>query len=205
MAGEWAGARPQAGSRALVGRVVLGVDPGTRVVGWGALLLTASGPQLIAAGVLRPDLKLDVPGRLAAIRVGLDRLLADQRPAVVVVEQAFASRNLQSALRIGEGRGVVLSCAAATGAEVVQYPPAVAKKAIVGNGQAHKTQVAAMVARLLRLAEPPEPLDATDALALALAHLVRGASPLAALRSAPRRRLLPESVARRIVAPAPRR
>jgi crossover junction endodeoxyribonuclease RuvC len=96
---------------------------------------------------------------------------------LVVVEEAFASRNVQSALRIGEGRGVVLACAAAAGIRIEQVPPAVAKKALVGYGAAHKTQVAAMVARTLNLATPPEPLDATDALALALTHVVRRGRP----------------------------
>jgi crossover junction endodeoxyribonuclease RuvC len=119
-----------------------------------------------------------VPERLGEIRVALDRLFAQYRPAVVVVEEAFAAYNVQSALRIGEGRGVVLACAIACGARVVQYPPAVAKKSIVGHGGAHKTQVARMVARLLGLAEPPKPLDATDALALALTHVVRSTNPV---------------------------
>jgi crossover junction endodeoxyribonuclease RuvC len=86
---------------------------------------------------------------------------------------AFMARNVQSALRMGEGRGVVLACAAAVGAEVVQLAPAVAKKALVGHGAADKTQVARMVARVLGVAEIDLPLDATDALALALAHLQR--------------------------------
>jgi len=76
-------------------------------------------------------------------------------------------------LRIGEGRGVIIACAVTAGCEVVQYPPAVAKKTLVGNGGAHKSQVAGMVCRLLGLAEPPQPLDATDALSLALTHVLR--------------------------------
>jgi len=153
---------------------VLGIDPGTRVVGFAAVRLTEAGPRLVGAGVLRPSASSDVARRLAEIRAGLDRLLAELRPEVVVVEQAFAARNVQSALRIGEGRGVVLSAAAARGAQVVQVAPAEAKKALVGNGQAHKTQVAAMAARLLGLERAPEPLDASDALALALTHILRG-------------------------------
>lgn len=86
---------------------------------------------------------------------------------------------MQSALRIGEGRGVVISSAVAAGARVVQIPPAVAKKALVGFGAADKSQVAAMVARLLGLEKLPEPMDATDALALALTHAIRSTSPLA--------------------------
>jgi len=154
-------------------RIVLGIDPGTRVVGFGAVGFGPKGPILLGAGVIKAPPRAGIAERLAAIRVELDRILADLRPGVVVVEEAFASHNIQSALRIGEGRGVVLACAACAGARVEQLPPAVAKKALVGNGGADKTQVAAMVARMLGLAKPPEPLDASDALALALTHIVR--------------------------------
>ena len=153
--------------------IVLGIDPGTRVVGYGAVVANARGPRLFGAGVLRPGARLDVPARLAAILAEFEELLDEVRPDVVVVEQAFAARNLQSALRIGEGRGVILAAAARFGSRIVQFAPAVAKKALVGNGAADKTQVAAMVAGTLGLAEAPEPLDATDALALALAHVLR--------------------------------
>ncbi len=156
---------------------VLGIDPGTQVVGFGAIRVTAAGPRLIGAGVLRATARAAVPRRLAEIRAGLDRLLGELRPEVVVIEQAFARRNFQSALRIGEGRGVVLAAAAAAGARVVQVAPAAAKKALVGHGQAHKTQVAAMVARALGLERALAPLDATDALALALSAVLRRRSP----------------------------
>lgn len=154
--------------------VVLGIDPGTLVVGYGAVVAAARGPRLLASGALRAGRELSVPERLAWIRAELDRLIALVRPTTVVVEMAFAARNVQSALRIGEGRGVVLACAAATGCEVVQFAPAVAKKSLVGHGGADKSQVARMVAALLGLEAAPEPLDATDALALALAHVQRG-------------------------------
>lgn len=176
------------------GEIVLGIDPGTRVVGWGVVVVRGRGFEPLGAGVLKPNAKLAVPERLAEIRAALDQLLAEFRPTVVVVEEAFAARNHQSALRIGEGRGVALACAAASGATVVQYPPAVAKKTVVGHGGAQKTQVARMVARLLGLAEPPQPLDATDALALALTHHLRSASPLAGAR---RIRIVDQTLARR--------
>ena len=162
--------------------VVLGIDPGTRVVGFGAVVARERGPRLFGAGVIRPGARLDVPARLALILREFEELLAEVRPDVVVVEQAFISRNLQSALRIGEGRGVILAAAARFGCQVVQFPPAVAKKALVGNGAADKTQVAAMVAETLGLEEAPEPLDASDALALALAHVLRSKSALARKR-----------------------
>ena len=155
------------------GGFLLGIDPGTRVTGFGAVRLSGGGARLVGAGVIRTSSRADAATRLGELSLGLERLLAELRPEVVVVERAFASRNVASALRIGEVRGVVLAAAVRAGARVVELPPAVAKKALVGNGQAHKTQVAAMVARLLGLATVPEPLDATDALALALAHHLR--------------------------------
>ena len=159
------------------GPIILGVDPGTRVVGWGAIELTARGPRFKAAGVIRAGTG-ELCGRLGMIRRELDRLIALHGPSVVVVEEAFAKKNLQSALRIGEARGVVLSCAAAAGVAVHQYTPATAKKALVGNGAAHKSQVAAMVACRLGLAKPPQPHDASDAVALALTHALRAGPSL---------------------------
>jgi crossover junction endodeoxyribonuclease RuvC len=153
--------------------VILGLDPGTRVVGWGALILSGGGMRFAGSGALRLGNNRTLPERLGELRLGVDRLIAELRPGIVVIEDAFASRNPQSALRIGEGRGVIIACAVTAGCEVVQYPPAVAKKALVGNGGAHKSQVAGMVCRLLGLAEPPLPLDATDALSLALAYVLR--------------------------------
>jgi crossover junction endodeoxyribonuclease RuvC len=158
-------------------RIVLGLDPGTRIVGYGAVVAHARGPKLFAAGVVQPGARLEVPQRLACI----------QQEIELLVEQAFAARNMQSALRIGEGRGVLLACAARFGAEIVQYPPAVAKKAAVGHGAADKTQVAAMIARSLGLQQAPEPLDASDALALALAWIVRQKNPLLARSARPRK------------------
>lgn len=153
-------------------RIVLGIDPGTLVVGYGAVVLR-DRPRLLAAGVLRAPRRADVPTRLGHLRLELDELLERLRPSVVVVEQAFTGANVQSALRIGEGRGVALSCAASRGLEIVQFPPAVAKRTVAGNGSAAKEQVAHMVAHELGLDEAPKPLDASDALALALTYVHR--------------------------------
>jgi crossover junction endodeoxyribonuclease RuvC len=153
--------------------IVLGLDPGTRVLGYGALVDVPTGPRLLSAGDVRPRGK-EMPERLASLWSELETLLARLRPTVVVVESAFSAQNVQSALRLGEGRGVVLACAARSGARVVQYAPAVARKTLLGNGNASKQQVAAMVATLLQLEEPPRPLDVTDALSLALAFIQRG-------------------------------
>ena len=155
---------------------VLGIDPGTQVVGFGVLAVGTRTMRFVDAGVLRANRRDSVPVRLGEISRQLDDLLGRVRPDVVVVEEAFASRNVKTALRLGEARGVVLAQAARHDARLVQMPPAVAKKALVGNGAAAKEQVAAMVCRLLGLSKAPDPLDATDALALALAHVMRGSA-----------------------------
>ncbi len=157
--------------------IILGIDPGTSIAGYGALVQADDGPRLLAAGTLRTRGRAEISERLGQLSEQMEELLDHIRPAVVVVEQAFAARNIQSALRIGEARGVVLASAARSGSRVVQYPPATAKKAITGNGRADKTQVAAMVATMLKLDEPPTPLDVTDALGLALAYILKTGSP----------------------------
>lgn len=156
--------------------IFLGIDPGTLVVGYGAIVIAASGPRFLAAGVLRAPRTAPVEERLGRIRSDLDELLLRIRPQVVAIEEAFHGVNPQSALRIGEGRGVAISCAIVHGAQVVQYPPAVAKKSVAGNGRASKTQVAEMVKIGLGKPDLELPEDATDALALALTHFHRGSA-----------------------------
>lgn len=153
--------------------IVLGIDPGTRVAGYGALVLAPGGPRLVICGTI------ELPGRPAlALRLGhiqdqLEQLLGKLKPAALAIESAFAGRNVQSALRIGEARGVIIASAARRGVAVSEYAPSVIKKVVTGNGQASKEQVAAMVQRHLGCAELAAPLDATDALGVALAHCQR--------------------------------
>ena len=153
--------------------VLLGFDPGTQCAGYGAIVEAPGGPRLLACGVIQAPLRANIAVRLAHIAVELDGILRAVRPTTVVVESAFTARNVKSALRIGEARGVVLAVAGRFGAEVIEIPPAVAKKALVGHGGASKEQVARMVATILGTGELDVPLDATDALALALAHAQR--------------------------------
>ena len=153
--------------------IVLGFDPGTRVAGYGALLAAPNGPRLVCCGVIRMPAKAAVATRLARLEEGLEELLRGLRPTVVAVETAFHAKNAQSALRIGEARGVVLATVARAGVALSELSPATAKKAVVGNGAGSKEQVAAMVATILGTGALDVPLDATDALALALAELTR--------------------------------
>lgn len=150
--------------------IVLGIDPGTRALGYGAIVLAPGGARLVTAGVLRPGNAHSEPAqRLAELAAALPRLIARCRPQCVAVERAFAARNVLSALRLGEARGVALACAAASGARVIELSPAQTRKAVLGRGAGSKEQVAFMVARLLRHDISGLALDASDALALALA------------------------------------
>lgn len=166
--------------------IVLGIDPGTRVLGYGALVLAPGGPRFLACGVLAPDGRASVPTRLAAIQVDLELLLVRLRPGIVAVERAFHAKNAQSAFRLGEARGVVLAAAARAGIEIREFAPASAKKAVVGHGGASKEQIASMIAQLLGTGPLDVPADATDALALAFACTRR---PVAGAVSAGRRRV----------------
>ncbi len=159
--------------------LVLGLDPGSRIVGYGAVRKRGSQFELVETGTIHTAARRDLPERLGLILGELLDLIQSLEPAVVVIESAFAGKNVHSALRLGEARGLALAAAARSGARVVEMAPASAKQALTGNGRAEKTQVAAMVARYLRLTGPVGPLDATDALSLALAHLMALDSPLA--------------------------
>ena len=153
---------------------ILGIDPGTRLCGYG--LIEADGPDVRALtyGVLEGRGR-SLPARLKVIFDGLVAVIHDARPDVVAVEGAFFGKNVRTALKIGEGRGVALLAAASSGLEVVEYAPAEVKKSVVGTGQAHKSQVEKMVRMLLRLPDDPLPEDAADALAIAVCHSHRAA------------------------------
>ncbi|MEZ5979562.1 MAG: crossover junction endodeoxyribonuclease RuvC [Planctomycetota bacterium] len=170
--------------------IVLGIDPGTIVVGYGAVRRSssASGRSLlraeyVEAGVLRARRSRPLAERLGVIAEHLEQLLDEVRPTVVVVERAFAGRNPATALRLGEGRGLALAIAARRGCRVVERTPAEAKRLVAGSGAATKSAVAAAVSSLLRLPMDGVALDATDALALALSEVHR---PDASRRTGPR-------------------
>ena len=151
--------------------LVIGIDPGTRVIGWGVLRAAGGRASLQGCGVFRAQARATVATRLGALLAQIEELFAGYPPGTVAVETAFAARNVQSALRIGEARGMVMAAAARRGYEVVEIPPATAKKAVVGHGAGSKQQVALMVASILGLPPLDVPADATDALAVALAHV----------------------------------
>jgi len=152
---------------------VLGIDPGTRSVGIGVVDLVGNRLVPVAHEVVAPGrMGGDVPARLAKIHAGILSAIRRHRPDAVALEEAFYGKSVQSALRIGEGRGVALLAASTEGVEIHQYPPATVKKAVTGSGSAHKSQVGQMVKVLLSITEDV-PEDAADALAVAICHLNR--------------------------------
>jgi crossover junction endodeoxyribonuclease RuvC len=152
---------------------VLGIDPGTLVVGWGVVERKGSAIRSVAFGAIRAPASAEVPERLRAIHVALRDLVRAHRPGLVAIEQAFFGKGARAALALGEGRGAAMLAAALEGVEVRQYPPATVKKSVTGRGAAAKEQVGTMVRVLLALPAVPTPPDAADALAVAICALHR--------------------------------
>ena len=154
--------------------IVLGVDPGTAVTGYGVVDRDGAGSlRLIECGVVRPRAGAPLAVRLQTIFEGITEIIARHRPDAVAVEAVFVHKNVRSALILGHARGVILLAAAQAGLAVTEYPPAMIKKAVAGAGAATKAQIQQMVARILRLKTPPAPSDAADGVAVALTHAVR--------------------------------
>lgn len=148
---------------------VLGVDPGTLVTGWGVVEGGASRARWIASGALRLSSKRTIEERLLEIHDGVRAIIAEHRPDSLGLESAFVLRNVQSAFRLGEARGVVLVAAAREGLAVTQYPPAQVKQSVVGFGRAGKGQIVRGVSMLLGI-DDLRGEDEADALAIAICH-----------------------------------
>lgn len=147
---------------------VLGIDPGSQRTGFGIIDCHASGERHLVSGCI------DVAGRDMVVRLqriyaGISALVAEHRPHMIAIERVFLHRNPDSALKLGQARGVALCAAATLGGSVHEYAPRAIKMAVTGYGAAAKPQVAQMVCTLLQLQAPP-PADAADALAAALCH-----------------------------------
>src|SRR6185437_8184289 len=151
--------------------VIFGIDPGSERTGYGCLDTDGRRHRLRVCGALSPPAGAPFPERLRFIQDGLARLLAEQRPDCVAVENIFHARNVRSALRLGHARGVALVAAAVAGVPIAEYSPAEIKRAVVGFGRAEKPQVGQMVKLLLGLDAVPAPHDAADAIAVAICHI----------------------------------
>lgn len=149
---------------------VLGIDPGTATTGYGLVELRGDTLQAITFGTFTTQAGLPFAQRLLHIHQELRALLIRTRPDCAAVEAVFFARNVQSALRLGQARGVALLALAQEAIEIHEYSPLEVKQAVTSYGQAGKGQVQEMVRLLLGLPEPPAPVDAADALAVAICH-----------------------------------
>jgi crossover junction endodeoxyribonuclease RuvC len=163
-------------------RVILGLDPGTAITGYGLIRYEGNTLTPIGYGVITTPAHTPLPARLRTIYHELAALIARHGPTEAAVEELFFARNVRTAIAVGHARGVILLALAEAGLPVDEYTPLQVKQAVVGYGQGTKQQVQEMVRMLLDLDAVPQPDDAADALAVAIchAHSARLAALLAA-------------------------
>ncbi|PYP63425.1 MAG: crossover junction endodeoxyribonuclease RuvC [Gemmatimonadetes bacterium] len=169
--------------------LVLGIDPGTANTGYGVVRGDKAGlVSLVECGVIRTRPRDPLPARLGEIYDGVTQLIARHRPDALSVEDVFYSRNVRTTVVLGHARGIILLAGHQAKLDIHEFPPAEIKKAVVGSGAATKEQVQFMLTRLLRLKAVPQPSDAADGVAAALAYVMSAHLPaLDAARKAPDR------------------
>jgi crossover junction endodeoxyribonuclease RuvC len=149
---------------------ILGIDPGTGILGFGVIDIQGRKVQLVDAGVIRTPVKEDDAVRLETIYDELTDIIASTKPVVMSVEKLFFARNVTTAMTVSQARGVVLLCARQAGLEIFEYTPMQIKQSVTGYGKADKKQMQEMVRVLLGLTDVPKPDDCADAIAAALTH-----------------------------------
>jgi len=162
--------------------IILGIDPGSVVTGYGVIQHAGRKNQLVTCGCLKPDSKLPFAKRLLEIYDGLLELVADVTPDEVALEAVFYGANVQTMMKMCHARGAIMLALANSDLPIFEYSPREVKKAVVGRGGASKEQVQFMIRSLFRSDHIPEGFDVTDSLAIALCHAHRKTSPLTAVR-----------------------
>lgn len=161
--------------------IVLGIDPGTAATGYGVVSDHSGEPRgslsLVECGVIRTAPRDALSVRLCGLYDEVRAIIVRHRPDALAIEDVFYAKNVRTTVVLGHARGVVLLAAQQCGLAISEYPPAAIKKTVVGAGAATKEQVQFMVARLLRLKTAPQPNDAADGVAAALAHLLTARIP----------------------------
>lgn len=150
--------------------IIIGLDPGTRITGFGIIKVSGNQYQALDYGCIRPPSKDLLTDRYLIIYNALEEIIEKYKPDALVIETQYVKENIQSAIKLGMVRGIAIIVAKKRGIPVFEYAPTKAKLAVVGRGHASKAQVQRMVQVLLRLSQLPEPEDAADALALAICH-----------------------------------
>ena len=151
-------------------RIILGIDPGTSVMGYGLVKEVRTEVELICMGVAKMDHLDDHPSKLKHIFEKTVALIEQYHPDCLAVEAPFYGKNIQVMLKLGRAQGVAMAAALSRNLPIFEYSPRKIKQSITGNGNASKEQVAAMLKTLLKFSETPEFLDATDGLAVAVCH-----------------------------------
>jgi crossover junction endodeoxyribonuclease RuvC len=151
-------------------RVILGIDPGTAVMGYGLIKETGSKVELLSMGVIKLDHLDDHALKLQRIFEKTVALIEEYKPDCMALEAPFFGKNIQVMLKLGRAQGVAMAAALSRNLPICEYAPRKIKQSITGNGNATKEQVAAMLQTLLKFTETPQFLDATDGLAVAVCH-----------------------------------
>lgn len=149
---------------------ILGIDPGTGILGFGVIEIQGRNAVLVDAGVIRTPVKEDDAVRLLTIYEELTDIIAATKPSIMSVEKLFFARNVTTAMTVAQARGVVLLCGMQAGMTIFEYTPMQIKQAVTGYGKADKKQMQEMVRVHLKLKDVPKPDDCADALAAALTH-----------------------------------
>ena len=159
--------------------LILGIDPGYAIVGFGLVESQGTRQKLVACGAINTPAGVRLSARLWQIANDLEELIVQFKPDALAIEELFFNNNVTTGIGVAQARGVILMTAEKLGLPIYEYNPSQVKQAVVGYGKAEKKQVMAMVALLLGLPKPPKPDDTADALAIAICHAHSGASRLA--------------------------
>ncbi|HWR33720.1 MAG TPA: crossover junction endodeoxyribonuclease RuvC [Chitinophagaceae bacterium] len=157
-------------------KIILGIDPGTIIMGYGLIAVRGNHVSVLELGVLKPGKVKDSYKKLQLIFNTVSGLITKYQPTGFAIEAPFFGKNVQSMLKLGRAQGVAIAAAMRHGLEVVEYSPKKVKQSVTGNGNAAKEQVWKMLQQLLQLKEEPKHFDATDALAVAMCHHLQSSS-----------------------------
>ena len=150
--------------------IILGIDPGLAIVGWGVIESVRGNVRPVAYGAITTPAHTDIEARLLMIQNDLEELIKKYSPDEMAIEELFFTNNITTGIAVAEARGVILCTAHRLGVKISEYTPLQVKQAVVGYGRAEKHQVISMVTSLLKLKKPPKPDDTADALAIAICH-----------------------------------
>ncbi|MCH5191404.1 MAG: crossover junction endodeoxyribonuclease RuvC [Oscillospiraceae bacterium] len=163
--------------------IILGIDPGYAIVGWGVIDYTANRFKVIDYGAVTTEAGTDFGERLETVYDGIDRLIKMYRPDAMAIEKLFYNTNAKTVIDVAQARGVINLAAVKGGVEIFEYTPLQVKQSVVGYGRAEKKQVQEMTRVILKLEKIPKPDDTADALAMAICHAHASGSIMGRLKN----------------------